>query len=134
MKNQFIVANDGTPIEIIFSETYPEWLNQQSTYILATAIYGHQCRWETNQQHHQKVLRAECHMCKSILERIWCKAKLGGCKKDSEIIGWHLWSLPEVDEHSMPLLVLASPIEENSFLNLESLWMQNHDDFDHSHF
>ena len=33
MKNQFIVANDGTPIEIIFSETYPEWLNQQSTYI-----------------------------------------------------------------------------------------------------
>lgn len=30
MKNQFIVANDGTPIVIIFSENYTDWLENQT--------------------------------------------------------------------------------------------------------
>ena len=32
MKNQFIVANDGTPIVIIFSENYTNWLESQTAF------------------------------------------------------------------------------------------------------
>tara|TARA_R110001592_G_scaffold120444_3_gene324704 strand:- start:5795 stop:7180 length:1386 start_codon:yes stop_codon:yes gene_type:complete len=33
MKNQFIVSNEGIPINIIFSETYAQWLETQSAFI-----------------------------------------------------------------------------------------------------
>lgn len=33
MKNQFIVSKEGTPITIIFSETYSQWLESQSAFI-----------------------------------------------------------------------------------------------------
>ena len=44
MNNTFIVGTDGTPITVIFSETYDEWLNKQEertkNWLLATEFDG----------------------------------------------------------------------------------------------